>query len=54
MTKSGDRTAHWPAIEKKHGQPMEYWFGVMAELKARHGASLDMSRTSGWVKESLS
>ena len=26
---------------------------VMAELKARHGASLDMSRASGWVKESL-
>ena len=26
---------------------------VMAELKARHGASLDMGRTSGWVKESL-
>lgn len=27
---------------------------VMAELKVRHGATLDMSRTSGWVKESLS
>ena len=26
---------------------------VMAELKTRHGATLDMSRTSGWVKESL-
>ena len=26
---------------------------VMAELKPRHGATLDMSRTSGWVKESL-
>ena len=26
---------------------------VMAELKDRHGATLDMSRTSGWVKESL-
>ena len=26
---------------------------VMAELKPRHGAALDMSRTSGWVKESL-
>ena len=26
---------------------------VMAELKTRHGAALDMSRTSGWVKESL-
>ena len=27
---------------------------VMAELKARHGTVLDMSRASGWVKESLS
>ena len=27
---------------------------VMGELKTRHGASLDMQRTSGWVKESLS
>ena len=26
---------------------------VMGELKARHGASLDMTRASGWVKESL-
>ena len=26
---------------------------VMAELKARHGATLDMTRTSGWVKEAL-
>jgi uncharacterized protein len=26
---------------------------VMAELKARHGAVLDMRRASGWVKESL-
>ena len=26
---------------------------VMAELKSRHGATLDLSRTSGWVKESL-
>ena len=27
---------------------------VMGELKARHGAELDMSKASGWVKESLS
>ena len=27
---------------------------VMGELKSRHGASLDMGRTSGWVKEALS
>lgn len=27
---------------------------VMAELKARHAASLDMSKASGWVKAALS
>jgi uncharacterized protein YqeY len=26
---------------------------VMAELKARHGTVLDMSKVSGWVKEAL-
>lgn len=26
---------------------------VMGELKARHGATLDVGRTSGWVKEAL-
>jgi len=26
---------------------------VMAELKARHGQSLDMGKVSGWVKEAL-
>ena len=30
--KSGDRSAYFGAIEKKHGQPMRYWHGVMAEL----------------------
>lgn len=32
-TKSGDREAYFPAIEKKYGQPMQYWFDTMAELK---------------------
>ena len=27
---------------------------VMGELKAGHGATLDMTRASGWVKEALS
>jgi uncharacterized protein YdhG (YjbR/CyaY superfamily) len=30
-TNSGDRTAFFPAIEKQHGQPMAYWFGLMGE-----------------------
>lgn len=30
-TKPGDRAEFFPAIEKKHGQPMTYWFGLMAD-----------------------
>lgn len=30
-----DRASFFPAIEKKHGQPMSYWFDVMAEIKDR-------------------
>ena len=30
--KSGDRSAYFTAIEKKHGHPMRHWFAVMADL----------------------
>lgn len=30
-----DRASHFPAIERKHGQPMSYWFDVMADIKDR-------------------
>ena len=33
MVVSSDRASHFPAIEKKHGQPMRYWFSVMEEIK---------------------
>lgn len=32
---SSDRSSHFPAIEKKYGQPMSYWFGQMAEIADR-------------------
>jgi len=32
MVVSSDRASHFPAIEKKHGQPMRYWFEVMREI----------------------
>lgn len=31
--KSGDRAAFWPAIEKKYGEPMSYWFNQMERVK---------------------
>ncbi len=33
--KSSDRSAHFPAIEKKYGHPMSYWFGQMEEIAER-------------------
>ena len=32
MPQSADREAYFPKIEKKHGQPMKYWFEVMREI----------------------
>lgn len=33
--KSGSRDAHFPAIEKKYGQPMRYWFDQMEQIADR-------------------
>jgi uncharacterized protein YdhG (YjbR/CyaY superfamily) len=30
-TTSGDRSKHFPAIERKHGQPVQHWFDLLAE-----------------------
>ena len=32
---TSDREAFFPKIEKKHGQPMKYWFGVMKDIADR-------------------
>ena len=51
MADDGDRTKHWPAIERKHGQPIEHWIALvravpdaryapqMAVLQDEHGFS---------------
>lgn len=31
-TQSGERSAHFPVIEKKHGKPIEYWFTQLSKL----------------------
>ena len=31
-TKSGDRSQYFPAIEKKYGQPMQFWFDRLSTL----------------------
>jgi hypothetical protein len=32
-TKDPSREAHFPLIEKKYGEPMKYWFKVVASIK---------------------
>ena len=34
-TKDPSREAHFPAIEKKYGEKMSYWFKVMATLRGK-------------------
>ena len=33
MPKDPSREAHFPAIEKRYGEKMSYWFKVMKEVK---------------------
>jgi uncharacterized protein YdhG (YjbR/CyaY superfamily) len=35
MPKDPSREAHFPAIEKKYGEKMSYWFKVMAKLEGK-------------------
>jgi uncharacterized protein len=35
MPKDGSREAHFPAIEKRYGEKMAYWFKVMAKLEGK-------------------
>ena len=35
MPKDPSREAHFPAIEKKYGEKMAYWFKVMAKLDGK-------------------
>lgn len=35
MASSPDRASFFPAIERKHGQPMSYWHGLMEERQGQ-------------------
>ncbi len=35
MATNPDRSSYFPAIEKKHGQPMSYWFDQMEQIADR-------------------
>lgn len=32
---SGDRSAYWPAIERRYGQPMDHWFSLLKAVEGR-------------------
>ena len=34
MVKKTMREDHFPAIEKKHGEPLKFWFSVMSEISS--------------------
>ena len=34
-TDKSSRESHFPAIEKKYGEPMKYWFAVMKKLEGK-------------------
>jgi uncharacterized protein len=34
--KDSSRESHFPAIEKKYGESMSYWFKVMAKLEGKN------------------
>jgi uncharacterized protein YdhG (YjbR/CyaY superfamily) len=35
VVKDPSRKAHFPAIERKHGKPMQFWFDVMKQLQGK-------------------
>ena len=44
-TKSGDRSKFFPAIEKKHGKPISYWFTLLKDLgEAKYAEQISLLR----------
>jgi len=35
VSKDPFRESHFPAIEKRYGEPMKYWFGIMKKLEGK-------------------
>ena len=44
-SRSGDRSAHFARIEKKHGKPVAYWFKQLASLRSdKYQDQIDLLR----------
>ena len=51
MTSSGERSQHFPAIEKKHGKPMSHWFGALERLgEAKYADQLALLQEHGFSR----
>jgi uncharacterized protein YdhG (YjbR/CyaY superfamily) len=45
VPKSGNRSAHFPRIEKKHGKPVSYWLKQLASLRSdKYQDQIDLLR----------
>lgn len=51
MSSSGERSQHFPAIEKKHGKPMRHWFALLAKLgDAKYVDQLELLQQQGFSR----
>lgn len=51
MASSGDRAAHFPAIEKKHGRPIKHWFDQLKKLEdAKYADQLAFLQEHGFSR----
>ncbi|MFZ9564427.1 MAG: DUF4287 domain-containing protein [Ilumatobacteraceae bacterium] len=51
MASPGDRAAHFPAIEKKHGRPIKHWFDQLKKLgDAKYADQLDFLQEHGFSR----
>ena len=45
MSADGDRTRHWPAIERRYGRPIAHWLDLMSEhAEARYPEQIALLR----------
>jgi uncharacterized protein YdhG (YjbR/CyaY superfamily) len=51
VTANGQRSDHFPAIEKKHGKPMSHWFSMLKKLgDAKYADQLALLQEQGFSR----
>lgn len=52
-TSDGDRAAYFPAIEKKHREPIQFWFDILSAMgEAKYADQIDVLRTKHGFSQS--